>query len=124
MARRKKFNIKLDGIAEKLGAEVYNESSGFICLLPADVHESVLGRGDSIAEAVNNWDAKLNAHLRNAGLHDPLIEYVKEQMGLEPNVNAVDPILPKVRRQHSWSEQSNSQHIVECDSQFYPPRKC
>ena len=120
MPRRKKFNIKLDGIAEKLGAEVYNESSGFICLLPADVHESVLGRGDSVAEAVNNWDSKLQAHLRNAGPDDPVVNFVKNHLALERKIDTIMPIIPKVRKQVTWSDDNKPAHVIEWENQFYP----
>lgn len=122
MARRKKFNIKLDGIAEKLGAEVYNESSGFICLLPADVHESVLGRGDSVAEAVNNWDSKLQAHLRNAGPDDPVVNFVKNHFALDRKIDTIMPIIPKVRKQVTWSDDNKPAHVIEWENQFRPYR--
>ena len=120
MARRKKFNIKLDGIAEKLGAEVYNESSGFICLLPADVHESVLGRGHSVAEAVNNWDSKLQAHLRNGGPQDPVVAFVREHLNTEQTVDTLMPVIPKVRKQVAWSEDNKPAHVIEWENQFRP----
>ncbi|RZK65341.1 MAG: hypothetical protein EOO85_28460, partial [Pedobacter sp.] len=73
MPRRKHVNIELDGLPKLLGAEVYQESPRFICLLPNDVHQSVVGKGGSVAEAVENWDVKLQAHLRNAGDEDPVV---------------------------------------------------
>jgi len=56
---------------------VYAESPGFVSLLPDDVHQSVVGRGSSVAQAVENWDAKLQAYLRNAGENDPVVIFVK-----------------------------------------------
>ena len=114
MPRRKRHEVELDGIAEKLGAEVYIESPGFVCLLPADVHNSTTAKGDSVAQAVENWDLKLQAHLRNAGDDDPVIIHVKKMLAL---ANA--PTHSTVRK--GWKEKPK--HVIDFENQFYPARK-
>lgn len=116
MPRRKKHNIELDGLPKLLGAEVYNESPGFICLLPNDVHESVVGRGASVAEVVNNWDAKLQAHLRNAGDDDPVVIFVKSILTKKAFVEEQRPTDPLV------SGKSREENMAEFESQFYSSR--
>lgn len=116
MARRKRIDIELEGIAGELGAEVYNESLGFICLLPGDVHESVVGGGASVAEAVNNWDAKLQAHLRNAGPDDPVVLFVKAHL-IKSNYVAPQRSTGKP----SWTVKP--QHVIDFENQFYPAKK-
>lgn len=78
MPRRKWVEIELDGLAGKLGAKVYSESPGFVCVLPQDINESVIGRGSAVVEAINNWDEKLKAHLRNSTAGDPVVDYVQK----------------------------------------------
>lgn len=115
MPRRKHVNIELDGLPKLLGAEVYQESPGFICLLPNDVHESVVGKGGSVAEAVENWDVKLQAHLRNAGDEDQVVIFVK---GLLVKTSHLESDRPKdvVRK-------SSEKNIAEFEAQFYPRKK-
>ncbi|RZJ82350.1 MAG: hypothetical protein EOO20_24535 [Chryseobacterium sp.] len=113
MPRRKHVNIELDGLPKLLGAEVYQESPGFICLLPNDVHQSVVGRGSSVAEAVENWDVKLQAHLRNAGDDDPVVVFVK---GLLSGGRVTEKTKNKVVRK------SREENIAEFESQFYSSR--
>ena len=45
-----KANIKSNEITGKLRAEVRGESPGFICVLPTDVHQSVIGKGQGVAD--------------------------------------------------------------------------
>ena len=73
MPRRKSLDVPLDGLAGKLGAEIFSEPPGFVCVLPRDIHKSIPRRGGSVAEAVNNWDEKLKAHLRNSTFGDPVV---------------------------------------------------
>ncbi|RZJ90963.1 MAG: hypothetical protein EOO20_06530 [Chryseobacterium sp.] len=115
MPRRKKHNIELDGLPKLLGAEVYQESPGFICLLPNDVHESVVGRGSSVAEAVDNWDIKLQAHLRNAGDDDPVVVFVKGLLNKKAYTEQVAPPT-------SVAKKSREQNIAEFEAQFYSSR--
>ncbi|WP_316739243.1 hypothetical protein [Pedobacter aquatilis] len=114
MPRRKKHEVELDRIAEKLGAEVYIESPGFVCLLPADVHNSVTAKGDSVAEAVENWDAKLQAHLRNAGDDDPIVVHAKKMLAL-----ANTPSHSTIRKERD----EKPQHVIDFENQFYQSRK-
>lgn len=58
VVRNNHIKIELDGLPKLLGADVYQESPWFVCLLPEDVHGSVIGKGDSLAEAINNYDVK------------------------------------------------------------------
>ncbi|WP_316831677.1 hypothetical protein [Pedobacter aquatilis] len=78
MPEKEKQVLSLGGIAEKLGAEVYADQQGYQCVLPADVNQSIAARGRTAAEAVDNWEIKLKAHLRNASASDPVVSYVKK----------------------------------------------
>ncbi len=100
MSRRKSVDVSLDGLAGKLGAEIFSESPGFVCLLPQDVHESVLGRGSSVSEAINNWDEKLKAHLRNSTFGDPVVDHVQKILS-----------------------STTPDHVQSFYDQFYPVRK-
>jgi hypothetical protein len=115
MPRRKHIDIALEGLPKLLGAEVYAESPGFICLLPDDVHQSVVGRGSSVAQAVENWDAKLQAHLRNAGENDPVVIFVKGLLNKQSYVNEEQP--------QSLARKSREENIAEFEAQFYTSRK-
>jgi hypothetical protein len=92
---------------------VYNESPGFVCVIPCDVHNSVVGRGASVAEAVNNWDSKLQAHLRNAGPDDPVVLFVKAHL---VKSNYVAP--QRTTGKPTWTEKP--QHVIDFENQFYP----
>ncbi|WP_443945590.1 hypothetical protein ACJVDH_00330 [Pedobacter sp. AW1-32] len=121
MPRLKQIDINLNGLSKLLGAEVYQESSGFICLLPDDVHESVTGRGDSVAEAVNAWDVNLKAHLRNASEDDPIVQYVKSiiaKPGQGEDVSSV--VKGKVKVD---IEKTREQNMQDFEAQFYPSLK-
>lgn len=115
MPRRKHVNIELDGLPKLLGAEVYQESPGFICILSNDVHESVVGRGESVAEAVENWDVKLQAHLRNSGDDDPVVIFVKGLLTKKTFVGEHNPT-PLVRK-------SREENIADFEAQFYTSRR-
>ena len=54
MRRRKRIHIDPDGLQKPLGAEIYHESPGIICLIANDVHQSVVGKGGSVLKAVEN----------------------------------------------------------------------
>jgi len=126
MPRRKHVNIKLDGIAGKLGAEVYSESPGFICILPNDVHESVVGKGMSVAEAVENWDLKLKAHLRNADEDDVIVLYVKSLLIKDQSKEdiKIKPAIPRLKSRETYrTEQNKSQHVIDFENQFYSSRR-
>lgn len=121
MPRRKKFEIELEGLPKLLGAEVYAESSHFVCLMPHDAKASVIGRGDSVAEAVNAWDVNLKGHLRNAGEDDPIVKYVKGLLGGTPAADEVPSVIkgPIKAAIHKTREQN----MAEFEAQFYPPKR-
>ncbi|MET0574155.1 MAG: hypothetical protein ABWZ79_22250 [Pedobacter agri] len=79
------------------------------------MHQSVVGRGSSVAEAVENWDAKLQSHLRNAGEDDPVVIYVKGLLNKQSYVKSAKP--PSIARK------SKEENIAEFEAQFYPGRK-
>jgi len=125
MPRRKHIEIKLHGIAEKLGAQVYSESPGFICLLPKDVHSSVVGRGSSVGEAVENWNLKLQSHLRNASDDDPIVMYVKSFLTKQEvsKEREIEPLIPKgTGKRPTWTEENKPQHVIDFENQFYKSR--
>ena len=94
--------------------EIYSELPGFTCLLDEDIHESVVGRGASVAEAVDNWDNKLQAHLRNASIDDAVVLLVKKHLA-KASYNA------SVRTTgiSNWREANKPQHIIDFENQFY-----
>ncbi len=77
MPRRKKVDIKLEGIAKLMGAEVFGESSYFVCLIPGT---NVIGRGEDVEEAINTWNVNLKGHLRDSDETDPIVKLAKEQL--------------------------------------------
>ncbi|RYF26566.1 MAG: hypothetical protein EOO42_01305 [Flavobacteriales bacterium] len=115
MPRRKHVDIKLEGIAGELGAKVYNESPGFTCLLDEDIHESVVGRGASVVDAVNNWDAKLQSHLRNASQDDPVVLLVKKHL---TKTSYTEPI--RRTGKPTWTDENKPSHVIEWENQFRP----
>lgn len=120
MPRRKKVEIALEGLPKLLGAEVYSEASHFVCLMPTDARGSVIGRGESVAEAVNAWDVNLKGHLRNAGDQDPIVKYVKGLLGGTPSTEEIPsvikgPIKAAIRK-------TREENIAEFESQFYSSR--
>jgi len=121
MPRRKKVHIELNGIAGKLGAEVYSESPGFVCVLPNDINKSVVGRGGSVAEAVSNWDSKLQAHLRNAADDDPVVIYVKGHIDKLKEPDEVDSVIKGQTK--VAVRKTREQNIAEFEAQFYPRKK-
>lgn len=126
MPRRKKHEIELEGIPKELGAEVYAESPGFVCLIPQDVHGSVIGRGRSVAEAVANFDDKLRAHLRNAGPDDPVVMFVKGHLAKKAYVEEVKvtPVIPRGSgKRPTWDDSNKPQHVIDFENQFYSSRR-
>ena len=117
MPRRKHMDIKLEGLPKLLGAQVYAESSFFVCLLPIDVKGSVIGRGESVAEAVNAWDVNLKGHLRNASDDDPVVKYVKGLLGGTPSTEQAPSVIKEDIRK------TREQNMAEFEAQFYPSKK-
>jgi hypothetical protein len=115
MPRRKLIETQLVGIAGMLGAKVYNESPGFVCLLEEDIHESVLGRGPSLTDAVNNWNEKLQAHLRNAEEDDPIVLFVKSHL---VKASYTEPI--RKNGKSTRTGENKPQHVIDFENQFYP----
>jgi hypothetical protein len=121
MPRRKKIEIELEGLPKLLGAEVYAEASHFVCLMPLDAKGSVIGRGDSVADAINAWDVNLKGHLRNAGDDDPIVKYVKGLLGGTPSTEEVSSVIKgpiKVA-----IKKTREQNMAEFEAQFIPPNR-
>lgn len=126
MSRRKHIEIKLDGIAEKLGAKVYSDSLGFVCLISKDINESVVGQGKSVSAAVSDWDLKLKEHLRKADDKDPIVTYIKGLLGKNKShgERELQPLMPRANGQKpTWDESNKPQHVIDFENQFYPSRK-
>lgn len=120
MPRRKKIEIELEGLPKLLGVEVYSESSHFVCLMPLDAKGSVIGRGDSVAEAVNAWDVNLKGHLRNAGDQDPIVKYVKGLLGGAPTDTEVPSVIKGPVK--TAIKKTREENIAEFEAQFYPSK--
>jgi hypothetical protein len=121
MPRRKKIAIELEGLPKLLGAEVYAESSHFVCLMPLDAKASVIGRGDSVTEAVNAWDVNLKGHLRNAGDADPIVKYVRGVLGGTPaSEEALSVTKGPVK---TAIKKTSAQNMAEFEAQFYPLKR-
>jgi len=74
MPRRKKVDIDLHGMAKLMDAEVFAESSYFICLIP---DTNVVGRGETVTDAINAWNVNLKGHLRDADENDSIVKLAK-----------------------------------------------
>ena len=121
MPRRRKVEIALEGLPKLLGAEVNCEASHFVCLMPLDAKCSVIGRSESVADAVNAWDVNLKGHLRTAGDEDPIVKYVKSLLGGTPSSDDLPRVIKgpiKVALQ-----KTREQNIAEFQSQFYNSRR-
>ncbi|WP_131535475.1 hypothetical protein [Pedobacter nototheniae] len=113
MARRKLIEAQLEGVAKLLKPKVYRDGDTFICFLDEDINESVLGRGTSLIEAVNNWDEKLKAHLRNAAADDPVVHFVKSLIDIPGRSTERKP----------RTEVKKPQHVTDFETQFYSRKK-
>ncbi|UKT66020.1 hypothetical protein [Pedobacter mucosus] len=118
----KHIAIQLDGLAKDFGAEVYSESPRFLCLLSINVHQSVVGKGASVAEAVNNWDTKLEAHLRNAKDDDPVVVFVRSHLVKKAFTKPSNAGLGR-RNVTTYREDNKPQHVINFENQFYPKRR-
>lgn len=121
MPRRKKVEIALEGLPKLLGAEVYSEASHFVCLMPLDFKSSVIGRGESVADAVNAWDVNLKGHLRTAGEDDPIVKYVKSLLGGTPSGDDLPSVIKGPVK--AALKNTREQNIAEFQSQFYSSKR-
>lgn len=119
MSKENKVEVKLEGIAGKLGAEVYSAGDEYVCLLPADTKELVVGHGETVADAVSNWDDKLKAHLRHGG-DDELTAYVNSHLIVQPSPEVDSVVTGKVKAD---IKKSGVQNMSELDAKIIPDKK-
>lgn len=94
MPRRKKVDIEVEGLPKLLGAEVYSESSWFVCLIP---DTNVVGRGETVAGAINAWNVNLKGHLRDADENDPIVKLAKVLLSSATQEKALTPLQSHVQ---------------------------
>lgn len=66
--------MQLDGMAKLMGAEIFGESSYYVCIIP---YTNVVGRGETVEDAINMWNVNLKSHLRDADENDPIFKLAK-----------------------------------------------
>lgn len=120
MPRREYVIMELDGLTKLRKAKVYQELPGFICFLADDVQESIVGRGESVEEAVENWDLKLQSHL-TAGDNDPIVKYVKSLLGRTPSSGDLPSVIKGPLK--AALEKTREHNIAEFQSQYSSKRR-
>ncbi|WP_132532846.1 hypothetical protein [Pedobacter psychrotolerans] len=74
-------------------SQTAEKPSYFICLISIDTKESLIGRGESVAEAVNAWDVHLKGHLRNAANDDRVVVHARALINRTTQSNEVPSIV-------------------------------
>lgn len=55
---------------------VWADERGYCCLLGPDPQEGIMGMGNTIEAALNDWEQQLKERVRTAGVSDDLAQYV------------------------------------------------
>ena len=95
MKREKKqliTDIEYEGAASILKPVIYQNGPAFLCLLNQGDAE-VSGTGGSLQQALQDWDEKLQQHLRTAGPDDEIVQYVMALLSETP-VQQETPVPP------------------------------
>ena len=86
------------------------------------MHEGIIGKGQSVAQAVENWNLKLKAHLRNAADEDVVVIYVKSLL-LKDQFNEDTKIKPFITKgsyqKPKWTDKEKPQHVIDFENQFH-----
>ena len=108
--KNKLVQFNLTGSAELLQPTMFKEGDSYCCILGADPQQGVMGCGDTPEEALNEWDANLQKHLKSAPKDDQIVRYVKDLIAAKPKdiVTQEPEVIPP--------------HVQEFYDQFYSSR--
>ena len=62
---------------KKLRPVVFKNGSGYLCLMRASPRSEIVGYGQSISEAISDWEAQLVFAMIQKS-RDPLVKHVKQ----------------------------------------------
>lgn len=60
---------------------VFREETSYWCLLGPDVERGILGNGESVSDALEDWLKMLRKRLKNADETDDVINFVRDSLG-------------------------------------------
>ncbi|WP_316743787.1 hypothetical protein [Pedobacter antarcticus] len=75
-------DIEYEGAAKLLQPIVFKNGDQYSCVLGIDNQTCIYGSGDSIEQAIQEWDNNLQVHLESAGTDDPIVRKVKDIIGM------------------------------------------
>lgn len=70
----------LPGSVKEFEPVVYKDGSSFCCILGPDPEEGVFGRGNTVREALTDWDVHLRERVNNHAEGDKIAEYVLDSI--------------------------------------------
>lgn len=86
------FKITIDFEAENLPKTVkvfqpvlFNEGEGFRCVLGPDLQKGIVGYGDSLDEALLDWDRSLKERIKSKSVNDEVAQYVIDTLNTSVN---------------------------------------
>jgi len=86
------FKITIDFEAEGLPKTVkifqpvlFNEGEGFRCVLGPDLQKGIVGYGDSLDEALLDWDESLKDRIKSKSANDEVAQYVIDTLNTSVN---------------------------------------
>lgn len=59
---------------------LFMEGETFCCVLGPDLHSGVVGRGETIDQAIAEWDKNLQDRIRHHSEEDELARYISETL--------------------------------------------
>jgi hypothetical protein len=70
----------LPATVEKLRPNVFKAGTAFYAVIGSDIQNGIFGYGDSIKEALVDWDKNLQLKLRHVKPEDPAIGFVLNKL--------------------------------------------
>ncbi|HUH18187.1 hypothetical protein [Albibacterium sp.] len=86
------FKITIDFEADNLPKTVkifrpllFNEGEGFRSVLGPDLQKGIVGYGDSLDEALLDWDKNLKERIKSKNINDEVAQYVIDTLNTSVN---------------------------------------
>ncbi|WP_316778362.1 hypothetical protein [Pedobacter antarcticus] len=76
-------DIEYEGASKLLQPIVFKNGDQYSCVLGIDNQTCLYGAGETIKEAIQEWDNNLQVHLETAGSGDPIVKKVRDIIGLQ-----------------------------------------
>lgn len=84
--------VEYQGASKLLQPIVFKNGDQYSCILGVDNQTCIYGAGETIEQAIQEWNNNLQVHLETAGSDDPIVKKVKDIIGM--------PVAPvKVRKE-------------------------